>query len=158
MHVRLLRPRRRAPPTSVMKSRRFIAFVLARQPCRLEQGNASGETGFVGQRAPQQSRRADVAFGSHPDLSANAPMSPSASCGHGAVTPLGSYVPTTVVSRCSIRYSLFDHLVGAGEQRRWNFDAERFGSLVLITISNLVGCCTGRSPGFSPRYAAARRN
>jgi len=32
-------------------------------------------------------------------------------------------------THCSKRHPLFDHLVGAGEQRGWHFKAERFGGL-----------------------------
>ena len=46
--------------------------------------------------------------------------------------------------------SLFDHLVGAGEQCRWNVEAELLAALRLTTSSYLVGACTGRSAGFSP--------
>jgi hypothetical protein len=38
-------------------------------------------------------------------------------------------VPKAAVSGRSKAASLFDDLVGAGEQRRRNLDAERFGSL-----------------------------
>src|SRR4051812_24119976 len=41
---------------------------------------------------------------------------------------------------------LFDHLVGAGEQRISSRSA--LAVLRLITSSNLVGCTTGRSPAF----------
>jgi hypothetical protein len=44
----------------------------------------------------------------------------------------------------------FDHLVGAGEQRRWNIDPERLGSPEVDDKLELVGCTTGRSAGFSP--------
>ena len=44
----------------------------------------------------------------------------------------------------------FDHLVGEREQRRRHGEAERIGGLELMTNSNLVGCCTGRSAGLSP--------
>src|SRR5262249_52797439 len=40
---------------------------------------------------------------------------------------------------------------GAGEQRRRNFEAERFAVVRFTTRSNLVGCSTGRSAGFAPR-------
>ena len=38
--------------------------------------------------------------------------------------------------------SLFDHLVGAGEQCRWNVEAELLAALRLTTSSYLVGACT----------------
>jgi hypothetical protein len=36
---------------------------------------------------------------------------------------------------------LFDHLTGAGEQRRWHNETEHFGSLRLTTSSYLIGAC-----------------
>ena len=42
-----------------------------------------------------------------------------ASCGHAAALALGSNVPEAKIL-------LFDHLVGAGEQRGRNFEAEPF--------------------------------
>ena len=45
---------------------------------------------------------------------------------------------------------LFDHLVGAREQRRRHVRPSAFAVLRLITSSYLVGACTGRSAGFSP--------
>src|SRR5262249_16415132 len=32
---------------------------------------------------------------------------------------------------CEGGYPLFDHLAGAGEKRRWNFDADSFGGLQI---------------------------
>ena len=40
-------------------------------------------------------------------------------------------VPKAAVSNRSKADNLFDHLVGAGEQGRRDFEAERFGSLVI---------------------------
>jgi hypothetical protein len=44
---------------------------------------------------------------------------------------LGRKVPKLAVSNRSRAISLFDHLVGAGEQRRWDFEAESFGRLKI---------------------------
>ena len=44
---------------------------------------------------------------------------------------------------------LFDHLVGAAEQRDWEGEAKRLGVLMLMTSSNVVGCSTGRSPALA---------
>jgi hypothetical protein len=46
--------------------------------------------------------------------------------------------------------SLFDHLVGAGEQRWWNFEPIAFALLRLITSSNVVGCSMGKLAGCAP--------
>ena len=46
--------------------------------------------------------------------------------------------------------SLFDDLVGAGEQRLGHHNAEAFAVFRLMTSSNLVGCWTGRLAGFAP--------
>jgi hypothetical protein len=46
---------------------------------------------------------------------------------------------------------LLDHLIGA-QPNRWGYGkAERLAVMRFTTISNFVGNCTGRSPGFSPR-------
>jgi hypothetical protein len=45
---------------------------------------------------------------------------------------------------------LLDRLVGAGEQHRRHFQANRLRH-DQATRSNLVGCPTGRSAGFAPR-------
>jgi hypothetical protein len=59
-----------------------------------------------------------------------------------------------------VRFSL-DHFVGVRKQSRRNVEPERLGGLEIL-MTNLVGCRTGSSPGFSPRrirltYEAARR-
>src|SRR5262249_57187824 len=41
------------------------------------------------------------------------------------------FVPEVAVSTRSKTVALFDHLVGAGEQRRRHFEAERFGGLEI---------------------------
>jgi hypothetical protein len=40
----------------------------------------------------------------------------------------GRFVPEAAVRNRS-KQPLFDHLVGAGDQRRWDFQPERFGRL-----------------------------
>jgi len=46
---------------------------------------------------------------------------------------------------------LLDHLVGAREQCRGHFQPSAIAVIRLTTSSNLIGCSTGRSPGFVPR-------
>jgi hypothetical protein len=59
--------------------------------------------------------------------------------------------------------TLLDHLVGAGEHGRWNFEAQRPGSLEIDDRRKLGGLLTGISLGLVPlrilsTKAAARRN
>ncbi len=46
--------------------------------------------------------------------------------------------------------NLFDHLVGAAEQRERECNAEGLGALRVDDQLDLVTCWTGRSAGFSP--------
>ena len=47
--------------------------------------------------------------------------------------------------------SLFDHLVGEGEELGGIWKPSAFAVVRLMTKSNLVGCSTGKSAGFAPR-------
>jgi len=38
------------------------------------------------------------------------------------------------------KLELFDHLIGAGEQRPWDVEAERLRGLQMITSLDLDGC------------------
>jgi hypothetical protein len=44
----------------------------------------------------------------------------------------------------------FDHLVGAGKQRRWDVDAERLGGLEINHQFEFGRQLDGKSAGFSP--------
>jgi hypothetical protein len=44
-------------------------------------------------------------------------------------------------ARKALITSSFDHLVGAGEQRRWDFKAERLGGLEVDHKVKLEQCC-----------------
>jgi hypothetical protein len=69
---------------------------------------------------------------------------------------IGSFVPLpdscTATTRWTGCNDLFDHLVGAGEERRGYFDAECFCRSQVhdeIEFGRLLGS-TGRSAGFTP--------
>ena len=68
--------------------------------------------------------------GSKPVLWPSARMSPSARCGHAAALARtamcqeATYAPQQTAL-------LFDHLVGAGEERRGHFEAERLGGFKI---------------------------
>ena len=62
---------------------------------------------------------------------------------------LGSYATQAAVSSRSKR-RLFDHLVGAGEEAVRDDQFYALAVLRLTANSNLVGCTTGKSAGFSP--------
>ena len=55
---------------------------------------------------------------------------------------------------CSRSTSLFDHLVGAGEQHRWHFEAERFRSLEIDTQLVFGRLVSRRSGSASCRHAS----
>jgi len=46
--------------------------------------------------------------------------------------------------QAAIKAGLFDHLVGAGEQRGWHSRPTALAVVRLITSSYLTGACTGR--------------
>jgi hypothetical protein len=50
---------------------------------------------------------------------------------------------------CSAGFFLFDHLVGEREHGDGSSRPSALAALRLITSSNLAGCTTGRSAGFS---------
>jgi hypothetical protein len=54
--------------------------------------------------------------------------------------------------------SLFDHLVGAGDEHRWNFNVERFGGLEidmqLSRIGSYLGCVTAEFQMLESLYLA----
>jgi hypothetical protein len=50
---------------------------------------------------------------------------------------------------CNMDWS-FDHPVGSHLQSQWDCKPKRLGGFEVYTSSNLVGCMTGMSAGFSP--------
>jgi len=50
------------------------------------------------------------------------------------------------VSNCSKTVALFDHLVGAGEQRRWNFEAERLRGKYNANVLDLYNRVSWGAP------------
>ena len=52
----------------------------------------------------------------------------SGQSGHALPDCYRRFVPKAAVSRRS-KVALFDHLIGAHEHRRWNFEANRAGAL-----------------------------
>ena len=46
--------------------------------------------------------------------------------------------------------SLFDHLVRPLQHAAWNCQTDLFGGLEVMTNSNFVACCTGKSAGLAP--------
>ena len=73
---------------------------------------------------------------------------PMSALGHKR-TFRSAIVMSALCQKRTLPYS-FDHLIGAGEQRRRHGEAERLGVLRLITSSYVVGAWTGISAGFSP--------
>ena len=128
-------------------------------------------------------QKADRYKRSAPTSSSHTPWpNPHSACGTAAaplpaISCLGAFRPPAARARGEVRHcrqpktcteaamssrsktaSLFDHLVGAGEQRRRHGEAEHLGSLWLMTSSNFVDCTTGRSAGLAPlRMRACKR-
>ena len=122
-------------------------------------------------------QKADRHKRSAPTSSSHTPWpNPHSACGTAAaplpaISCLGAFRPPAARARGEVRHcrqpktctkpavsrsqqmqaSLFDHLVGAGEQRRRHGRGRAsLAVLRLMTSSNLVDCTTGRSAGLAP--------
>ena len=81
------------------------------------------------------------------DMGLSKPITGIACCARAASGHAAAPTSSVMNSRrCS-----FDHLVGAGEHIGGTSRPSALAVLRLMTSSNLVGSCTGSSPGLAPR-------